>query len=171
MKHLLALLFLLLVPVTGAGAQDFDRGQKAYDQGDHTAALAQWLPLAEQGNADAQFTVSLIYSKGDSGLQDNAAAARWLRAAAEQGLGSAQIRLGQAYRGGYVTPQDNVLAYMWFHLANGAKKWRASDSEFFIRGQAEYAGYKRDRTAADMSPADIAEAERRAREWRQAHPQ
>ncbi len=141
----------------------------AFDKGEFAAALAQLLPLAEQGSADAQFAASLIYSKSDSGLQDGAAAAKWLQTAAEAGLGSAQIRLGQAYRSGFGMPHDNGLAYMWFQLASGAQMWRAGDSEFFTRAQAEYAGYKRDRTARDMSPAEIREAKRRARAWRKAH--
>jgi len=53
-----------------AVAQDFDKGANAYEAGDFNAALAEWLPLAEQGDAAAQTNVGLLYSNGFGVEQD-----------------------------------------------------------------------------------------------------
>jgi hypothetical protein len=37
-----------------ATAQDYDKGLEAAQRGDFQLALQEWLPLAEQGNSDAQ---------------------------------------------------------------------------------------------------------------------
>ena len=58
----------------------------------YATALRLYRPLAEQGNADAQQALGLIYAKGDGVTQDNAEAVKWFRKAAEQGNGSAQSR-------------------------------------------------------------------------------
>jgi hypothetical protein len=56
------------------------------------------------------------------------------------------------YRKGQDVPQDYVEAHKWFNLATAA-------------GDADAAKY-RDLTVKLMSPAQIAEAQRLAREWR-----
>ena len=45
---------------------------------------------AEQGNADAQFNLGLMYFEGEEVSQDDAEAVEWWRKAAEQGLAAAQ---------------------------------------------------------------------------------
>ena len=53
---------------------DFDDGCVAYETGDCETALREWRALAEQGNADAQFNVALIYELGlrGKGIDENA---------------------------------------------------------------------------------------------------
>ena len=37
---------------------------EAYDKGDYETALKEWRPLAEQGNAKAQFNLRFMYRNG-----------------------------------------------------------------------------------------------------------
>ncbi|MBM3518860.1 MAG: sel1 repeat family protein, partial [Alphaproteobacteria bacterium] len=86
---------------------------------------------------------------------DDAEAARWYRLAAEQDLAQAQNNLGVMYEYGRGVPQDYVQAHKWYNLA--ASRSPASD---------DVAVKNRDIVAAKMTPAQIAEAQRLAREWR-----
>jgi len=107
---------------------------------------------AEQGYADAQFNLGLMYANGRGVPQDYAEAAKWFRLAADQGDATAQHNLALMYYSGKGVPKDNVLAHMWSHLA-------ASQG-------GEDAVKKRDAIAALMTPQQIAEAQRLAREWK-----
>ena len=66
----------------------------AAKRGDYATALREWKPLAEQGNADAQFNLGLMYRNGEGVQQDHEESAKWFRRAAEQGHAGAQSRLG-----------------------------------------------------------------------------
>jgi hypothetical protein len=72
---------------------------------------------AEQGDAEAQYNLGLMYANGDGVPQDDAEAVRWLRLAADQGLSQAQFNLGVAYRFGRGVPQDDAEAARWYRLA------------------------------------------------------
>jgi TPR repeat protein len=90
----------------------------------------------------------------DSG--DYATALREWRPLAEQGDSTAQAALGLLYEKGRGVPQDYVRAHMWYNLAaaNGDK----AGAEF------------RDDLARKMTPAQIAEAQKLAREWKPKTP-
>ena len=51
----LTLATLLIFSCVTAWAADYYKGVAAYDAGDYATALAEWKPLAEQGDADAQY--------------------------------------------------------------------------------------------------------------------
>jgi uncharacterized protein len=87
--------------------------------------------------------------------QDYEAAINWYRKAADQdgfAQKAARFFLGYMYETGKGVPQNYVLAHMWYNLA--AAKGDKDDAE------------NRDRVAAKMIPAQIAEAQRLAREWK-----
>ncbi len=178
----------LFVGSMTAHAADFSAGYKAYQRGDYVTALQIFGQLADQGNARAQFSlgvmynkgqgvtqdyaeamrwyrkaadqgyvlaqynVGLMYSKGQGVTQDYAEAASWYRKAAEQGYSAGQTRLGDMYVLGQGVAQDYVQAHMWFNLAAA-------------RGQ-KLARINRNRLAKQMTPEQIAEARRLAREWK-----
>ena len=48
----------------------FDEGVAAFKRGDYATALREWRPLAEQGDADTQFNLALMYRKGEGVPQD-----------------------------------------------------------------------------------------------------
>ncbi len=57
----------------------------AYQRGDYATAIRKFRPLAEQGNAEAQFNLGGMYRQGRGVPQDDAEAMKWYRKAAEQG--------------------------------------------------------------------------------------
>ena len=120
-----------------------------------------WYHLAaEQGHADAQNNLGVSCATGNGVPQDYDEAVAWFRQAAEQGHADAQFNLGVSYATGEGVPQDNVEALMWHILADFRSTGKA-------RERTEPA---RNGVAAQMTPADISEANRRAREWHEAHP-
>ncbi len=52
--------FMLASPVLA----DFQAGFDAYNGGDYDTALKEFRPLAEQGHAQAQVNLGIIYSQG-----------------------------------------------------------------------------------------------------------
>ena len=92
--------------------------------------------------------------------QDDTEAVRWFRLAADQGLAAAQFNLGVLYQEGEGVTQDLVAAHMWFSLAAE----QLDDPGRFTHAQA------RDAVAEEMTPEQIAEAERRVREWKPTQP-
>ena len=119
---------------------------------DYAEAVKWYRKAAEQGDAPAQFELAELY-KGVPGVrQDFAEVVRWYREAAEQGYRYAQLGLGARYEDGESVPQDFVKAHMWYNLAAE-------------RGLA-FAAQVRDMLAARMTPSQIAEAQRLAREWK-----
>lgn len=106
---LAALALLVATRVTLAGP--LEDGEAARQRGDRATALKLWLPLAKQGNAEAQARAGLLYSNLDA--PDHAAAAAWTRLAARQGHAEAQATLAALYEGGAGVPRDLVRAYMW----------------------------------------------------------
>ena len=59
MNRLLILPVLLLTLLVGTPAfsADYQKGAAAYQSGDYATALREWTPLAEQGDARAQFQI------------------------------------------------------------------------------------------------------------------
>ena len=98
-------------------AQDLQAGAEAARRGDYATALAQWRPLAESGDAAAQFNVGMMHARGDGVPEDFAEAARWFRMASEQGQTDAQARLGGMYAHGIGLEKDYLEAAKWLTLA------------------------------------------------------
>jgi TPR repeat protein len=131
-------------------------GQQGMPQ-DYSKAAMWFRKAADQGNAGAQVLLADMYYKGTGVGQDYAQAVTWYRKAPEQGDGAAQTALGAIYHDGTGVPQDYVQSYMWFNLAAlGAESTATRD----VAAQA------RNELASEMTPAQIAEAQRTAREWK-----
>ena len=108
---------VLIVICAAATAQDIDTARQAYEDNDYETALRILHPLAEGGDADAQYTLGVAYNFGEGVPQDHAEAVRWYRMAAEQGNSSAQNNLGTAYNRGEGVPQNYVEAVKWYRMA------------------------------------------------------
>ncbi len=91
----------------------FSRGYEAYNRGDYATALRLWRPLAEQGNALAQFSLGFMYDNGEGVPQNDAEAVKWYRRAADQGDASAQLNLGVMYYAGEGVWANYVESYKW----------------------------------------------------------
>ncbi len=116
MRTATLLLAVVILFVAAPAWADVEAGQEAHDRGDYATALKEWRPLAEQGHAEAQFS------------------------------------LGVMYAGARGVPHNDVLAHMWMNLA-------AAQGD-------EDAWKTRDLLAELMTRAQLAEAQRLAREWK-----
>jgi uncharacterized protein len=106
MNKILATLFIGLILAVGGGvatAGPYEDGSAAYERGDYATALRLFRPLADQGSAQAQYRIGLMYYSGEDVAQDLAEAAKWFRKAAEQGYSGAQHYLGMMYEDGECT--------------------------------------------------------------------
>ena len=124
---------------------------------DYTEALKWYRKAADQGDSNAQHNLGVAYVEGKGVPQSYAEAARWYRIAANQGNFVAQFSLGLLYYEGKGVPQDYVQAYMWVNLGTAP----VTPGE-----QREMRAKVRDEIAAKMTPEQIAEAQRLAREWK-----
>jgi uncharacterized protein len=114
-------------------------------------ALKLYHLAAERGNAGAQFSVGVLHFAGVVVPENRTEAAKWFRRAADQGHPGGQVYLGLSYATGLGVPQDNVHAYMWLSVAAA-------------RGDQD-AISNRNKVARQMTPAQIAEAQKLAGEW------
>ena len=87
-------------------AADFQTGLEAYKRGYFAAALREWRPLAEEGHAEAQNRLGLMYDFGLGVPEADVEAVKWHRMAAEQGFAQAQYILGDMYREGIGVPEE-----------------------------------------------------------------
>ena len=76
-KIITGLTLSLLLGNGVAVAADFDKGINAYDSGDYKTALAEWTPLAEQGHADAQYSLGVMYENGEGSPENAKTALKW----------------------------------------------------------------------------------------------
>jgi uncharacterized protein len=149
LQFCIALVLCLLNLVVPAWA-DFQSGMDAKNRGDFTKALREWRPLAEQGDARAQFYLGMLHENGDGVPEDFAKAREWYEKSAAQGDANAQFYLGLMAAFGRGGPLDLVQAHMWYSLAAE-------------QGHARAALHRND-LAKQMKPVQIADAQNRARE-------
>jgi len=150
-------LFMIAVLVGAAGAGPLDDARAADRRGDYATEFRLLRPLAEEGNAEAQTALGDMYAGGHGVPQDYVEAVKWFRRAAEQGFADAQDSLARMYVQGQGVPKNYVQAHMWFNLA--ASRFSGGVGHLNIDAAA------RDNLAEEMTPAQIAEAQRLAREW------
>ena len=125
----------------------------------------KWLSMAAQaGNADAQFSLGLMYFQSeimppqDAEKTDPLAAAVSLfRDSAEQGHSDAQLYLGQMYENGMGVRRDRVEALKWYQLAVWQRNSIANAAHVAIQ--------------SGMPPEAIAEGKARARDWKPPSPE
>ena len=142
---------VLLIYLLGTPAfADFQKGLDAANRGDFATALKEWRPLAEQGDADAQYKLGVMYDIGQGVTQDYKEAMKWYRRAAEQGYASAQYRLSVKYFDGVGVIQNYTLAHMWWNIAASQGDERAMIDRNFV--------------AKKMNPSQIEKAQELARE-------
>jgi len=102
---------------SGVAEGPFEDGLAAYQRGDYTTALRLLRPLADKGDAKAQFSLGVMYDKGQGVTQDYTEALNWYHRAAEQGDAKAQFNLGAMYENGQGVPPDHTQAVKWFRKA------------------------------------------------------
>jgi V8-like Glu-specific endopeptidase len=112
-----ALALLILLLAGPAAAAELDDAVAAAHSGDYAAALRALSPLAEKGDARAEFDVGFMHAYGWGVPRNPAEAIPWYRKAADQGLGVAQHSLGLAYVNAEGVRPDDAEAARWFARA------------------------------------------------------
>ena len=107
---------------------------------------------AEQGDAEAQSVLGLMYSLGLGVPQDSQEAVKWYRRAAEQGYAHGQFSLGVMYYFGEGVPKDHILSYKWLNLSAAQGNKNAAEL--------------RDVLATEIKPSQIQEAQKLSREFK-----
>jgi TPR repeat protein len=116
-----------------------------------------WLQKAgSKGDSAAQALLGEAFLKGRGVAQNEVVGVTWYRRAADQWDPSAQRALAYVYSGGVGVLPDSVEAYKWISLAVMCPASQAQKEEL----EAD-----RQRFGKEMTPAQIAEARRRATEW------
>jgi len=140
----------------GLASAQFDLGRMYYEgkgvAQDYKQALDWYAKAVEQGDASAQSNLGFMYDNGQGVVQDYVQAVYWYAKAAAQGYAYAQSNLGVMYETGQGVVQDYVQAHTWYNLA-------ASQG-------LDIARKNRDIIEQRMTPQQIAEAQRLAREWK-----
>jgi TPR repeat protein len=125
---------------------DFDFSQECL-------SVEDCLPLAEKGDAEAQYFIGAMYSSGmevpdsfdfqgqteeEAWYLLHAEALKWYLLAAEQGHSMAQSHLGSMYSGGTGVPQDYKEAMKWYLLAAnqgyGHAQYNLGEMYYYGRG-------------------------------------
>ena len=122
----------------------------------------KWLEMsAAQGNADGEYLLGLAYGKGKCTDQDFTKANKWFRLAAEQGNAASQCMLGFAYASGRAVAQDPIQALKWYILAAAQAPGSQDNPDAALLRDVAIKG--RDALAAQLTPAQVSEAQQLAR--------
>ena len=117
-KKIITGLTLSLLLASGmASAADFNKGLNAFNSGDYKTALAEWIPLAEQGDVYTQNFLGFALSNGNDAIKDIKSAIKWYTLAAEQGYVDSQYNLGVMYANGNGVLENDKTAVKWYTLA------------------------------------------------------
>lgn len=93
------------------------KAKQFVQQGQVVKALPLYFQLAEQGNANAQFQIGMLYANGQGVANDDKEAVKWFSKAAEQGYMEAQTKLGFMYAAGKGVAQNYTSAIYWCYKA------------------------------------------------------
>jgi TPR repeat protein len=187
---------VFLIGMVGSATADplADAGA-AYDKGDYATALQDLRPLAARGVAAAQDDLGLMYHNGQGVAQDYAQSFSWYQKAATQGDSDGQYRVGLSYYAGWGVPKNGANAFAWFSKSANQRNPMAQsmvgvcyDQGFGVR-QDYVAAYmwltlaiaglansdpqmaqndvqSRTNVASHMTPAQIAQAQTMANQWK-----
>ena len=116
--------------------------------------------VGEQGLADAQCNLGLMYRDGEGVTKNEVEAVKWFQKASDQEYADAQLYLGFCYRDGRGVTKDEVEAFKWFKKAAEQGHAEAqnilNDSYDSDKGVAanEDEAFKRCKKAAEQGHAD-----------------
>ena len=147
---------LLLAMASMECVAGFDEGVNSYEAQDYQSALREFLPLANGGNASAQFYLGAMYYNGKGVPQSYSQAAVWYRKAGTQGQSGALNNLGVGYALGQFGVKNLVLAHVFYHLAAISGKKKSKES--------------RDRVTQQLTPTQLIEAQELANKWVTGNP-
>jgi len=187
MKQILCVVALIFA-FSAAARADYESGAVAFLDGDYNTAFQELKPIAEQGNANAQFFLGVMYGMGQGVRQDYAESLMWFRNAADQDNSNAQACLGIMYSQGRGVKQDYAEAAKWYRKAaeQGNANAQNNLAAFYSEGRGvpkdyvqAYVWYNlaaavefedsarlRDEVARKMTAKQIRQAQELARNWK-----
>jgi TPR repeat protein len=147
----------------GLAEAQYDLGM-CYANGDgvprNAAEAAAWYrKAADQALPDAEAELGNCYLEGTGVPKDVPEGVKLIRKAAEEGFGPAQNALGLCYLKGTGVTKDYVQAYKWLDLASAQGDERADDAHINLASAERF-----------LTPAQVAEAQRLAREFKPGKP-
>ena len=100
---------------------------------------------AEQGNAEAQYKLGLLYEDDGTAIKDISQAAQWMRKSAEQGFPRAETAFANMYLNGVGLPHDLSQFATWLQkaAADGDAEAQFTTSVFCRQG---ILGFRKDAT-------------------------
>lgn len=99
-------------------AAEIETARDLMDAGDYQAAMAELLPAARAGNAEAEELIGVMYASGLGVERDDVRAFEWYLRASMKGHAGAQSGVGWYYEVGRGMPApDLVRAYTWYVLS------------------------------------------------------
>ncbi len=155
MGRFLASFLLSLIFVFPVLADNLEAAKTAVKQRDYNTAFNLYLPLAEQGDQEAQYALGQMYSKGLGTEQDVATAAIWYEKAADQGHLLSQVQVGRIY---FLITNELVKAHKWLNVITLRKIEGAKKLQLFAKQM-------RNDIAKEMTPEEIKQAEKEAQDW------
>ena len=181
-------LWVLLLTMTSMECvAGLSEAAKAYNVKDYQTAFKEFLPLATNGHASAQFNLGVMYYNGKGVAQDYSQAVMWYRKAAAQGHASAQLNLGFMYDNGKGVAQDYSQAVGWYRKAGTQGHSRSLNNlgVFYEFGQFsaknlvlahifynlaavngnEKSVENRDQVTQQLTSAQLSEAQKIASQW------
>jgi len=120
---------------------------------DYKEAVKWYRKSAEQGTAAGQFSLGSMYEKGRGVTKDLSEAVKWYRKSAEQGKALAQKKISFMYATGTGISKDLIKSYMWVELAS--QQLDMAEARKFLEKR--------------ITPAQITEAQKLAKEWMEKH--
>jgi len=96
-----------------------EEGRDFMEAGDYARAMAEFLPAARSGNADAEELIGVLYAMGLGVPRDDVRAFEWYLRASLKGHPGAQSGLGWYYEVGRgIAAPDLIRAYLWYGLSS-----------------------------------------------------
>jgi len=142
----------LAIGLAAPARADVATGERAYLAADYRTALNELMPLAQQGDAQAQYLVGVMYAHGKAIERNFAEAESWYARAATQGHELAAFNLGFMYYNGAgegenAVAQNYAKAVPWLGVAaaGGDGMAQALLGTLYYQGLGEpYAGMLRE---------------------------
>lgn len=113
-----SIIILVLALFTLLSCSDVNDPKLLFKSGEYEEAYNLWLPLAEQGDKEAQNYLGVQYYLGLGIEKDYKEAFKWYEKAAVAGFPDAQRNLGDMYHYGRGVPQDYYKAFVWYFAAS-----------------------------------------------------
>ncbi len=190
--YCLAVLLLSLAPHRVMADQIAD-AFAAYQRGDYLRAYTLCRPFADQGVADAELLMGLMYANGKGVRQSYPQAADWYRSAADDGQDVAQNNLGLMYAAGLGVRRsyDEAAKLYWqaadrgnpraqYNLAVAYRDGKGVEQDYVraymwytLSAKADWdpeirqqATTERDAITKQMTPGQVTRAQADATDWK-----